>query len=412
MVRGMSEQIPFNKDAENGLVGAAIVEPSVVERVDIRPQDFYISSNRIIWSTVIELQRKGIHPDVITLSEQLSIQGELDQIGGQAAVTGLVVNSVSAMGAEDYAKIVKDNSKRREVLKVAKTMARDALNKDRSVNINGYIDTLVSSERPDQGAVHWSEYSRELNDEIAERRDNPPVDGIWGIPTGFGGLDRVTGGLQKGESCLISGEPGVGKSMLAVQACTQMARHSPGAIYSLEMHGKAVMRRVVSAAAKVPNRALKTGQAPQAEIDRAVDELNRLPVYMSDAIGWDVTSLRADLSRLRLMYGIEWFMFDYLLLAGDMPGYSETERTGAISKGMKLTCRHLDLAGVIIHSMNKDGMRAEIPEMHNLRGSGQVPYDADLILFLTEFQPMSMTDQDIPFDDKNNMRTLFFGKGR
>jgi hypothetical protein len=133
---------------------------------------------------------------------------------------------------------------------------------------------------------------------------------------------------------------------------------------------------------------------------------------MADSPNWTTAALRADLARLKLLYGVQWFVFDYLMLAGDVPEMEETPRTQIISRNMKLICRHLDIAGVVIHSMNKAGIDAAKPDQGSLRGSGQVIYDADLICFLTDFQPMTVTEQFMKPDEQKNMRTLLFAKGR
>ncbi len=161
---------------------------------------------------------------------------------------------------------------------------------------------------------------------------------------------------------------------------------------------------------------MKSGRLEPADWDgivRAIARLEEKPVFVSDATGWTTTALRADLARLKMTKGVQWFVFDYMLLANDAAGQDETERTAAISRGLKLICRHLDLAGLAVHSMNKAGMGdGVLPNQGHLRGSGQVSYDADLICFLIDFKAMTETDTYISKADTENMRTLIFGKGR
>jgi hypothetical protein len=133
---------------------------------------------------------------------------------------------------------------------------------------------------------------------------------------------------------------------------------------------------------------------------------------MSDSSNWTTSALRADLARLKAQFGIKWFVFDYMLLAGDAPGLDRNERTEMISRNIKLICRNIDLAGLTVHSMNKAGIDSNSPDMANLSGSGQVAYDADLIAFLTPFQAITTSDGFIPARDQANMRTLTFAKGR
>ena len=213
----------------------------------------------------------------------------------------------------------------------------------------------------------------------------------------------------------MSGKPGVGKSILEMQRAAQMANSAPGAIYSIEMSGKQVMRRIVSAKSQVQVSRLKSGRLEGDDwqhLVAAIEDLRELPVFMSDVTGWTTTSLRADLSRLKATEGVQWFLVDYLSLLDDARDQDIDSRPSIISRRLKLLCRNLDLAGVAIHSMNKEGIGKNVPDQQHLSGRANVSFDADLICFLTEFQPMSVSDNSIPEKDRENMRTLFFAKGR
>jgi len=152
------------------------------------------------------------------------------------------------------------------------------------------------------------------------------------------------------------------------------------------------------------------------KLTEAIDQLRGKPVYMSESETWTTASLRADLTRLKVQYQIRWFIVDYLYLMND-PGESEIEKTQNISRGLKHICKALDLSGLAIHSMNKAGMtngdgKAKKPGQADLRGSAQVNYDADLICFLKEFVPITSADNFVKPNEHDNMRTLWFAKGR
>jgi replicative DNA helicase len=147
---------------------------------------------------------------------------------------------------------------------------------------------------------------------------------------------------------------------------------------------------------------------------QAMEHFSQLPIYISDSSAWNTSSLRGDLSRLKALYGIRWFVLDYLYLMTDNSGADEIERTAQISKGLKRAAMELDLAGVAVHSMNKGGMSSDRPKKESLRGSGQVVYDADLITFLTPYseQVGEIDGEWIKPADRENMRVLWFDKGR
>jgi replicative DNA helicase len=407
--------VPYSKDAEDFLCGSILCWPEYLPGLDVDPEDFYNQRHRWLWEAFRALNQRGKGIDLFTVSEELKRLGRLDECGGLEWLGELGACVPFGHRPEDSAATVREKAQRRAVLRLAQEMAKAALDEktDLTARAPEFIGQLANSYRVTGGAVHWSKYLDDLFSEIEERAADPRE--VWGIPTGFKVFDRVTGGLQLGESMVLSGKPGVGKSMLALQIAAQMAAHSPGAVYSLEMKGQAVMRRLVSAESQIQVRKLKSGRIDDGEwplITEAIERLAALQVYMSDGTGWTTTSLRADLTRLKAAAGVKWFVFDYLLLANDGEGKDEIERSALISRNMKLLCRHLDLAGVLIHSMNKTGLVAVIPDQSSLRGSGQVPYDADLICFLNEFQPIEPSDNCISEKDRANMRTLFFGKGR
>jgi replicative DNA helicase len=251
-------------------------------------------------------------------------------------------------------------------------------------------------------AVHVNQYTRTVIEQAIERMEDPRD--VWGIPTGYADFDRITGGLQPGEVLNVSGDPGIGKSIFVDQMGFQMALcDRPGVIYTLEMPGEQVVRRRLSYASRMAMREIKTGRfAPErlADLERAVEDINALPLYMSDSVHWSTASLRADLTRLKALREIEWFVLDYAYLLQDGRGLSENDKTGLISAQLKGICRSLRLAGVVILSQNKEGMREKAKTGVGLRGSGQQFYDADLILFLNEIE------------DEKGAIMVTFGKGR
>ncbi len=381
----------FNRDAELALLGAVLVDPACFLSLDVSAEHFFIQRHGLIWNVFQKLSEKGVEIDFVTVTDELARQEKLDYVGGHAYLATIINNVPSSLGAQVYAAIVREYHARRRLRDLAGKMARLALDKDVEIDkeLGGLLGELAGAMTVRRGADHVSRYVEELRAEVTRRSLNPGE--VWGISTGFIDFDRITGGLQPGEVLMLSGDPGVGKSMFAMQAGFQMAgKGHPGAIYSLEMAGKAVVRRRASHLARIPARDMKSGKmSPDswASFDEACRALSGLPLYMSDAVDWTTGGLRADLARLKAIYKIEWYVLDYALLLQDR-AENEIEKTGLISAQVKAICRALDLAGIVIVSENKEGMdggerKPRLKTGKALRGSGQQFYDADLLLFLT-----------------------------
>ena len=401
---------PNSREAEEALIGSVLLNPEILPGLDIESQDFYDKKHRVIWQVLNELEQI----DYVTVSERLKAKKKLAEIGGLDYLTRLINTTATSYHAGEYAKSVRDYARRRGLLKLANEIAKVAYDNDKSIDVvtPEFIQKLADTSRIKYGAEHIKKFMSELWDDVEKKSTNPQD--IWGIPTGFPAFDRVTGGLQEGELMLLSGEPGVGKSIFAMQLAAQMGESAPGVIYSLEMGSAQVARRLVSGQAKVPTRNLKSGRLQDNDwtnITQAIEKLSDLPIYMSDSIGWTTTSLRADLARLKAQAGVKWFVLDYLYLLNDGQGMDEIARTQMAATGLKRLTKEIGPAGVAIHSMNKSGMGiSEAPTNASLRGSGQVVYDADLIIYLTKYKQMD----DIMYsaDEQERMRTLWFGKGR
>jgi len=374
-----STEIPYSPHAEESLVGAALIDPRVLDLVDVDPEAFFIQRHGMIWKALLDLKASGMAPDFVTVGNALQAAGQLDGIGGPAYLAKLLNDTPSPMGAEDYARIVKDKAARRRVIRIASEMTIAAFDADSKLDekLSRSMADLTTAAYVGQGAVHWKHYLSQAYNFVDERHANPT--GIWGIATGFRDYDAMTGGLQPSELLLVAGQAGVGKSILIMQMAQQIAATgTPGALYSLEMLGKAIGVRALSAASGIPARTLKSGgmtseQWPQ--FQEAVATQETYPIYMSDNDYWTTAGLRADLARLKRQHGIQWFIVDYSYLIADGVGVmNETERTQIIVAALKGICKSLGLSGIVIHSLNKLG---------ELRGSGQVKYDADVVLNVT-----------------------------
>ena len=417
---------PHSREAEEALIGSVLISPDVIRLLDVQVDDFYVARHRSIWQAFMVLERRGITLDFVTICDTLDDDKALENVGGSAYLAQLVNNTPTSMNAAAYAEIVMDKARRRRTLKAASQLAKAAYDEsgDMEAATNQVLNELVSNGRIGQGAVPVSEFASQLYDEIEERAKDPRE--VYGIPTGFADFDRITAGLQRGELLIISGEPGLGKTLFTVQMGAQMASGLdcnrkrgrdgvPGVIYELEMGGSQLVRRIVSGMTGIRTKAMRSGKLQSQEWEKltgALNEISDLPLYVSDATAWTTAGIRGDLMRLQAQHGIEWFLVDYLLLLKDRVGRdnNEIERTDFISRSLRQTAKDLHLAGIAVHSMTKAGMDrdgSKAPGLDKLRGSGQLSYHADVVIFMNKHIPDTMSDRQ-----RDNMRTMTFAKYR
>ena len=379
----------YSPEAEKAVLGAVLINPEVFKTLDLRESDFYLDPHKRIWSAYQEIVMAGGLIDVLTVTAKVN----------DANLIGLVADVPSSLHAKEYAQIIREKSRRRELVQMASDMARMAYdqNSDIEDEIPAYMTRLISGARMASGAEHVSKALSDLYAEIQARVADPRD--IWGIPTGFYDYDVLTGGHHPGELTLLSGKPGLGKSIIAMQMACGMAVRQPGAIYEMEMGATQTIRRQVSNESRVETRRMRSGKLIEndwEEIMRAIGDLEKLPVYLSDFTGWTTASMRADLARLKAVHNIQWFVVDYLYLLQDRYGKDDHERLAYISKSLKNICKDLDLFGLVIHSMTKSEMDSHTPGMAGMRGSAQVAYDADVIVYLLEDE-----------NDKKNVKLQF-----
>lgn len=372
----MTIQPIYSREAEEALVGAVLINQAIFKKIDLQPEDFYMIDRQEVWRVFQQITMEGGTIDILTVGEKLGRD-----------VLEYVTQVPNSLHAEHYAEIIREKARRRHLVILASDMAKSAYNQEGSLEdeIPEYLTRLVNSAKITNGAIHISGALAELYDEIKERSLDPRD--VWGIPTGFTQFDLKTGGFHPGEMTLLSGKPGLGKSILCIQMAMGMSAHSPGVIYEMEMGRTQTVRRSISTESRIANRSLRSGKVDVDEwtvLAQAFAVLETAPVYISDFTGWTTASMRADLARLKSQYGIKWFVVDYLYLLNDRYGNSDYERLAYISKSLKNICKDLNLAALVIHSMTKSEMMSDSPSITGMRGSAQIAYDTDIAIYLLE----------------------------
>jgi replicative DNA helicase len=380
--------MPNSRQAEEALIGAAIINPECVRTLAVSPDDFYIVRNGWIWDAILSISNAKKQLDFITLVDELEKRDNLGEIGGEAYLMKLINDCASSLHADNYAGIIQEMAIRRRVITDANELARIAYDKKSDMNdgISKIITSLATRTNSRGGAVHIKKYVNEFYDRLDKRCKSPvPVGQVSGIPTGLLDIDDAMDGFQLGEEVILSAPSGLGKSLLAFQMVAGMADHSAGAVYELEMNVNALIAREIAGITRVSTKSMRRGWVKDEDwipLTKAVEALENKEIYVSEETDWNVMKLRADLARLKERANIKWFMLDYMDLLADRVGKDDIERMKWISTQIHNICKDLKLAGLVIQAMTKAGMQNNDGSMTNLGGAAKLISDADQIIFM------------------------------
>lgn len=400
---------PSDVEAEQAILGAILLEPTALHAIDISPADYFVERHGMIHRAMLDVAHSGLHLDYLTLVGRLEDTRTIDAIGGAGYITSLLNRVPTAAHIDAYAERVKQAAKRRALLKLSGQIAADAYNpaSDLDTAAAGWMRELLRNATGRAQTKRIGEYALELECEIDDAIANPQD--IYGITTGFPDWDKITYGLQRGESTQLCGQPGMGKSMLVAQAALNMGLAGSGVVlYELEMRGVAVVRRLLSGLTDILTHKIRSGYISQDErqfIRETLGRISDLPIFMSDATSWTTTSLRADLTRRVAEDGVLCAVIDHDGLLKDK-AESRIAKEGLIGQALHELAKDLNIAVIGVHTMNKTGLRAEMPGIADSSGSVDSVYAADNVCFLTEHKPQ---DREQPRD---NLRTLTYPKAR
>jgi replicative DNA helicase len=432
--------LPYSLEAEMALLGSMLLDPRVVPDVVgtiAADDDFYSESNGAIYKALIEVYDKVPDADLVAIVDALRDRGQLDQVGGVDYLSKLANETPSAAGAIRYAKTVSDKAKLRRLIDAADRIIYDALNVGQ-YGVDGTREVIDSAEsaifeiaQDDQKADPQA--LTDLLQAELERIRAAEGKGISGLPTGFVDLDRLMSGFQPGEMIIIAARPSMGKTAFMLNIAEQMSRggrtpndppkgpHAGVGLFSLEMSKSALVQRLLSAAASVDSHRMRTGHLSEQEmatLHTTAEMLEEAPIFIDDTPGLSVMQLRARARRMAAQHSIKAVMIDYLQLLS-APGASRESRqveVAAISRGLKALARELNVPLIVLSQLNRASEQREgnRPRMSDLRESGSIEQDADVVILLHREDYYHIHDpqwgQDNP--DKVNTAELIIAKQR
>lgn len=372
---------PNNQLIENSIIGSLLINPNEIVKIDISADDFYWDYNKQIFETIQKLyaEKKAIDVTVICNTNKAIKMSDLAM---------MINDTVSSLHLEDYCTELKTLSNRRQLIRTAEWLATKAFDNKSNMNkvIGEVMTKLTNISQTRTGAVHIGEVVRQLAEEIDKAMENPRS--VFGIPTHMRRLNKILAGFQLGEVVKLSGDPGVGKSLLAFQWILEAANGlddippTTCAVFQLEMNRRAQVRRALSHKSGIKTRAMRSGyinDGELAELYRTYENVERLPIYIDDNPGHTTTSLRAEIARLR-SHDVKMVLIDYEALLNDQG--EENERTARISDQINAIAKDMQVAILTINDQTKAGMTGQTKGQAAVAGSRRVIYNADVVMFL------------------------------
>ncbi|MDR3145489.1 MAG: replicative DNA helicase [Treponema sp.] len=386
---------PQNEDAEKATLGALLLdEDAVVTAIQyLRGDDFYSNANGRIFKAILNLFNGGRKADIITVVEELRQSGELDAAGGPAYVASLTNVVPTSANVDYYAKIVRDCSLRRSLIRVAGETSLKAYDESR--------DSRMVLEETQQRIFDLTEDRQTLS--FKSTRDIIPqaievIENLYhskkeytGIPSGFDELDTLTSGFQPAELIIIGARPSIGKTALALNMAAHitMVRKIPAAFFTLEMSNIALVLRLISSEANIKSNVLRTGHLNSGEFQKLMEAAVKIydaPLYIVDMPNMKLLDLRAQARRLRVQQKVEIIFIDYLtLITSENYQLARHEQVAEISRSLKSLARELNIPVVALSQVRREveGKKDNSgPGLADLRESGSIEQDADLVMFL------------------------------
>ncbi|MGK2945997.1 MAG: replicative DNA helicase [Desulfuromonadales bacterium] len=385
---------PQNLEAEMSVLGGVLLENEALNRAleVLRPEDFYREAHRKIFAALITLSERNEPADLVTLTAVLKNRDALEEVGGSSYLSTLVDFVPTAANISYYCKIVKEKAISRELIKVATEIASrgyEGGEVEASLDwAEGEIFKIANMKsRPSVFAT--KDIVKETIKTIEKLYDRKEL--ITGVPTGFTDLDNMTSGLQGGDLVIIAGRPSMGKTAFCLNLVEHAAMHAtqpiPSIVFSLEMSKEQLVQRLLCSVARIEAGRVRTGKLAQSEFPTLVNAagiIAEAPIYIDDTPAISVLEVRAKSRRLKVEKNIGLIVVDYLQLMTGKNTESRQQEISEISRSLKALAKELNLPVIALSQLNRslESRTDKRPILADLRESGAIEQDADVIMFL------------------------------
>ena len=418
-------QMPVSVEAEQALLGSIIVSPEAFDKIGgmISTEDFYVAEHQHIYSALIKMYAQSKTIDVVTLVNALVELGDRDEAGGIQYITLLAESVPSAANVKDYAKIVKDKSILRKLISVCDEINEDAYSEN---DVRTVIDSAeqkifdISHDNATKEFRHIGDILQNVYRDIERLAETKGA--VTGAKTGFSGLDKVLVQMGKGDLIIVGARPGMGKTSFALNIATNVAKYSNKAvaIFSLEMSGEQLVTRVLSSEAMIDSHSLRTGQLSSENWENIADVISSLSgceIYIDDTSAITTTEMK---SKLRRLNNLGLVVIDYIgLMQTTSNSDNRAQQVGEISRNLKIMAKDFGIPIICCAQLNRGtesrpgaGKR---PTLADLRDSGSIEQDADIVLFLYRdeyYKDISGAEQNPEAANTANTAEVIVAKNR
>jgi replicative DNA helicase len=387
---------PHNVEAEEAILGSVLLDREVIGRVSgaLEARDFYRERNGTIYQAMLDLYERHEPVDYLTLIDELDRTQKLDQVGGVSYLTGLLGVVPTPIHAENYARIVADCAFMRRLIsaggKIATIGFQNQFDTETALEKSEQILFDVSNKRANRDFAALSDILRDYLEQLSLLNEGEGIK--YGVPSGFVDLDKITaGGFQRSDLIILAARPAMGKTSLAlgIAANAGLKFGAASAVFSLEMSGAQLAARLLATESGIETTRLRTGNLTEAEsrkLGHALGLLAETQIYIDDTPGISVTSLRAKTRRLHAEVPLDLVIVDHLQLmtAGAGGGMNRVQEMSEISRQLKGLARELHVPVIALSQLSRavEQRSPKIPILSDLRESGAIEQDADLVMFI------------------------------
>lgn len=398
---------PQSLEAESSVIGGLMLEREAFDQVAdlIDANDFYKPAHQIIYRTILDLHQKSQPIDLVTVMNSLQSKNELEQIGGAEYLLNLLEKVVSAANIDSHAKIIKEKSLLRRLIHTSSSLIEKAYGSDYA-DVESLIDMAeseilkVGENKVASGLIGTMDIvksSIEKIEDLYKRKAD-----VTGVPTGLTDLDKMTSGLHGGELIIIAARPSMGKTAFSLNLATHMALRAKKTVayFSVEMAKESVMMRLLAGESKISMGEIRTGRIQDAswpKLIQAAGAISEAPLFIDDTAGISPFEIRARCRRLKATHGLDCIMIDYLQMMDLKQKVESRERAvSEISKGLKAIAKEMNVPVIALAQLNRgvEGRSDRRPMLSDLRESGSIEQDADVIMMLYRDDYYDKEDQD------------------